>query len=357
MRRFATVAACAAVALTCAHQAAAQGPTTPDGYCVPGSTQYDPDDLERPGAAPLEWPEGFTRRRVDVEGFSTVVAERGPRHLDEAVVFVHGNPGWSGDFVGIVRGAPAGSRVIAFDLIGFGEASKPYDFPYTAASVVPLIDRLLERLGVERAHVVAQGIGGLVAQEWASAHPERLASATLFAVPGELYQDHMWHRIWRPHVTGEELMHGTTRADWMPFMVWHNPTRPMPEEFLHRNYDFFDRATRCAVLKAYRTEDVATLVRRHADVLRPHDKPALAIYGDLDPYVPPYHVNAPRKIFPRAEVHVFDRSGSWPYVDHEERTVRLMRAFLGPRVATARPRAKPKRCASRRTTGGRRGCA
>lgn len=342
MRLKTTIAALAAAAAACAPSAAAQGPTTPAGYCVAQNTQYDPQDLERPDAPALELPAGFTSRRVEVDGFSTVVTESGPRHLREAVVFVHGNPGWSGDFAGIFRGAPPGSRVVAFDLIGFGRANKPYDFPYTAASVVPLVDRLLARLRIERVHVVAQGIGGLVAQEWAATHPERLASATLFAVPGEHYQDHQWHRLWRPAISGEEVMHGTSRAVLIPLLMAHNPTRPMPEEFLQRNYDHFDRATRCAVLEAYRSEDVATLVRRHAEVLRPYDKPALAIYGDFDPYVPPYHLDAPREIFPRAQVHLFERAGSWPYVDDEEQTVRLMRAFLDPRVARhmARRRAR-----------------
>lgn len=321
------LATCTAVALACAPGAAAQGLTTPDGYCVPGNTQYDPRDLVREDAPPLVLPDGVTRRRVDVEDFSALVTEGGPRHHREAVVFLHGTPGSTGDLAGILRAVPTGRRLIAFDLPGFGESSKPYDLAYSVETATLLVGRLLEALGVERVHLVGHDLGGLIGTEWAAQHPERLGSATLFATPGPLYQKDHFHTVWTLPGAGEDFMNGTTRETFVRVIQAHNP-RPLPEEMLQRDYDLYDRATRCAILKGYRASDPAAFARRHAEVLRPYDKPALAIFGDRDPFVHVHNAATVRDTFPSAAVHVFRESGHWPFVDEEDRTVRLVRRFL-----------------------------
>ena len=51
-------------------------------------------------------------------------------------------------------------------------------------------------------------------------------------------------------------------------------------------YDNFDRDTRHAVLKHYRAEaNPRPGARRQADALRPHDVPALVVWGGRDPYL------------------------------------------------------------------------
>lgn len=327
-----TILACAAAALALAPAAAAQGPTTPEGYCEPENTQYDPKDLVREHVPPLVLPDGFTRRRVAVDGLSTVVTKRGPSHLREAVVFIHGTPGSSGDYARLLDAAPRGSRVVALDLVGFGEASKPWGFPYSVETAAAFVSRLLDTLGIRRVHLVGHDLGGLLGTEWAAAHPDRLASAVLFATPGPLYQKDHFHLAWTQPVLGEELMHGTTRATFVPVIQAHNP-RPLPDEFLQRDYDFFDRAMRCAVLEGYRASDPAAFAREHAEKLRRYDKPALAIFGDRDPFVHVHNALTVRGTFPSAFVHVFEESGHWPFVDHEARTRRLVRAFLDPIVS------------------------
>ena len=62
--------------------------------------------------------------------------------------------------------------------------------------------------------------------------------------------------------------------------------RKLPREFLDEMYDNFDRDTRRAVLKHYRAEsNPRPGARRQADALRPHDLPALVVWGDRDPYL------------------------------------------------------------------------
>ena len=57
--------------------------------------------------------------------------EAGPADADEAIVFVHGNPGVAEDWLPLLEPAGAFARAVAIDMPGYGGADKPRDLPYT----------------------------------------------------------------------------------------------------------------------------------------------------------------------------------------------------------------------------------
>ncbi len=71
-----------------------------------------------------------------------------------------------------------GFRVLVFDNIGAGRSSMP-DRPYTVTEMADHAAAVLDAAGVEQAGVLGLSMGGMIAQELALRHPERVRRLVL----------------------------------------------------------------------------------------------------------------------------------------------------------------------------------
>ena len=68
-------------------------------------------------------------------------------------------------------------RVIALDNRGHGKSDKPYDPAQYGLELVDDVVRLMDHLGIAKAHVVGYSLGGFITLKLALRHPDRLLSA------------------------------------------------------------------------------------------------------------------------------------------------------------------------------------
>ena len=281
------------------------------------------------------------RGTLRIGGVATPLREAGPADAEEAVVFLHGNPGSGADWEPLLATAGAhGHRAIAWDAPGFGGAEGA--FHQTVDDHAAFIGAALDALGVERAHLVLHDFGGPWGLRWAVGEPERFASAVLLntgALPG--YRWHALARVWRARGLGEAFNVTTTRVGFRMLMRRGQRT-PLPAAFVDRMYDDFDRGTRRAVLELYRSvADVAESGRRLSALLAPLDRPALVLWGDGDPYIGVEHAARQRLAFPRADVRILEGAGHWPFVDRPAEVAAALLAHLDrERAMPAEPAAR-----------------
>ncbi len=272
---------------------------------------------------------GIRQGEVIVRGVRSPYLERGDRRSEEAVVFLHGNPGSSEDWRDLLEQAGVFARAVAPDMPGYGKADRPKDFDYTVEGYARHLDGILNHLGVRRAHLVLHDFGGPWGLAWAAAHPERLASVTLINIglmPG--YRWHYLARMWRTPILGELFFATTTRFAFGLSLKHGNP-RGLPKAFVDRMYRDMDWGTKRAVLRLYRsTPDPGGMAETLAHTFRSLDVPALVVWGAADPYVPVRYAEQQRSFFPSAEVVVLERSGHWPFADDPEAVAGAIVPFL-----------------------------
>src|SRR4051812_24150696 len=149
-------------------------------------------------------------RRAEVGGIEVFWREAPPSDGGPPVVYVHGVPTNSDDWVPFLEKTGG----FALDLPGFGRSAKPNDFPYNIDGYVGYLDGWLAKLGVDRYRLVVHdwGVLGMVLARRAPERVERLV--LMNCVP--LMEGYRWHRIaraWRTPVVGEVLMGLTFRAN------------------------------------------------------------------------------------------------------------------------------------------------
>ena len=266
---------------------------------------------------------------MTVAGVRSPFLARGPSAAREAVVFVHGNPGPKEDWEGLLARLDPGIRAFAPDMPGYGAADRPRDFEYTVDGYARHLEGLLDAAGIERAHLVLHDFGGPWGLRWAADHLSRTASLTLINTGVLLgYKWHRFARIWQTPLLGELFMAGASRSMLKRMLNAENP-RPFPEEFIDRVHRNSDRGNKRAVLKLYRaTRKVAEMSQQLSGVLLQADLPALVVFGAADPYIPAPMAEVQRQTFPRAEVHVLEGLGHWPFIDDVEQVAALVVPFL-----------------------------
>lgn len=227
------------------------------------------------------------------------VVDEGPRDAD-AVVLLHGNPAWGFLYRHFVPPLlEAGFRVVVPDLVGFGRSSKPEDPAYhTLEQHIRNLGQALEARGVDGATLVVHDWGGPIGLGWATRHPDRvrrlvIMNTTAFP-PRRKRALSAWHALFatragplmgrnlnlilesafRFGVAKPERVRGAIRRAY----AWPFPTpvsRTGPLSLVRLVPDGPEHPT---------AETLREIDAGYAEIAQ---KPAIVLWGDMDPVFPP----------------------------------------------------------------------
>lgn len=123
-------------------------------------------------------------RFIDVDGLQVHLRDEGPAGDPVPIVLLHGTSAslhtWEG-WAAALRGQ---RRVIRFDLPGFGLTGPNRENDYSTAAYVRFVRAVLDQLGVQRAVLVGNSLGGQVAWSVAAAMPQRIERLVLLDASG-----------------------------------------------------------------------------------------------------------------------------------------------------------------------------
>ena len=253
----------------------------------------------------------------------------------ETLLLIHGMAGSSETWRAVIPQLAKKYRVIAPDLLGHGQSDKPRGDYSLGAFAVWLRD-LLDELGVTRATIVGQSLGGGVAMQFVYQHPDYCQRLVLIS-SGGLGPDVGWTlrllsapgaELILPVIAPKPVLNvGNKLRSWLSAAGIQSPRGA---EIWSAYSSLSDSQTRHAFLRTlrsvvdYRGQAVSALNRLHLT----SQLPTMAIWGDKDQIIPLDHAYAAQAARPGSRLEVLAGVGHFPHVERPTDVVDLIDDFI-----------------------------
>jgi pimeloyl-ACP methyl ester carboxylesterase len=214
-------------------------------------------------------------------------------------------------------------HVYAIDLLGFGRSDKP-QIPYRIGTLVEALTGFLDAVGIDKTSIVGNSLGGWVATQFATVHPDRLSKLVLVdsagygEEPAQMVRDYL------------SQFDPSTVATAERFLSSMNPEDQGMVEAAAVAY-FARRLSRD---DGHAVASLVESIMRGEDTLGPEVKqihaPTLVIWGRNDPIIPLRIGQALANDIPNARAVVLDGCGHRPQTECAPAFNRAVQEFLGP---------------------------
>jgi len=197
-------------------------------------------------------------------------------------------------------------QVVTFDNRGAGDSAKPSE-PYSVALFADDTAALMDALGIQRAHVYGQSMGGIIAQEFALRHPQRLRclvlGCTTFGGPNSVLPTPQAAALLSgmPNLPQEQAVERVLELFYST-----RYRREHVEEARRRIQSYFPLRT---PPDAYARQLVACLTFDAYERLAQIVAPTLVINGAEDALIPPENSRIMAQRIPGAELVLFPEVG------------------------------------------------
>lgn len=219
-------------------------------------------------------------------------------------------------------------KVISVDLPGFGLTGPHPRGSYSAFMYVEFLDSLTAKLGLERFHLVGNGLGAQIAWQYASEKPQKVNKLILMNAPGfEEKTKTLMDYFSSTPVINRALWRITPESGVRIFLekVYADDVQ-VTDSLVRRHLDMLLRPGN---RKAY--TDRASVKDNRPPVMsfiREIKAPALIVWGAEDAIISPEHAYLFHQNIPGSALRIYPNTGHWPQEENPERTVSEARAFL-----------------------------
>jgi len=282
---------------------------------------------------------------VELMGRQIWYHDSGPK-TDDAVFIVHGYPGSSWDFQGVVDRIGTGTRTVVMDMVGFGMSDKPLDGDYqsnfTLVLQADLYDALAAHLGLKTvillAHDMGQTVGlELMARFEENRTPFRIRHATL--LDGSTLVDMI-----APTEYQKQALAAPSTA--LPDdMAWDDIYNIFPESYAteSRARDDFDELVTCQAHQIYINHGSRTIGgivhylkerqesfgRWSRTLLGFQKAPMTVIWGEQDPVAVIAMADRIKNERPVTDLYKYPDCAHWPSIEYPDRIGDAIIARLG----------------------------
>lgn len=272
-------------------------------------------------------PVAYRLEYVDADGVSTRTLRAGPAD-GPAVVFLHGTSGHLEAFSRNIVAHAEQYDCHAIDMLGHGYTGKP-NRRYEISDYVAHLLAYLDAVGIDRAHIVGESLGGWVGARAAIDHPERVLSLQLLCAGGTVANPEVMNRIrtsTKQAVSSDDVE--LTRKRLRLLMA--DPADATEElvEVRHAIYHQPDFVANIDNLLSL--QDMET---RQRNLLRPEHlgqitHPTLIIWGRQNPFGEVPEAAAMHQAIPGSRLELFENCGHWPQHEQADRYNPISLAFL-----------------------------
>ena len=281
---------------------------------------------EAPPRPPGRWWQraGVEPRYEDLSGLRVRYVRRGH---GPALVLLHGLASSIYTWADVIPALAEDHDVVAVDLPGFGGSDIPADL---SSSVYPAtVLALMDRLGVSRATLVGNSLGGAVAVVLAARHPERVRRLVLIDAAGFNLDPSRRPLILRllgfgPVAVAVDALPVRRRVVTAALrQVFHDRSRVTPEKI----EEYLAPLARPGV-----TEAIRSLLTQPASfglpaLVREVRVPTLIIWGRNDRWIPVADADRFASAIPAARTVVLEECGHVPQEERPAEVVHLLEEF------------------------------
>lgn len=274
-------------------------------------------------------------RYVELHGDRIAYRAAGDHHGPETLLLIHGMAGSSATWRNVIPKLAENYRVVAPDLLGHGLSAKPRGDYSLGAFAVWLRD-LLDELGIPRATVIGQSLGGCIAMQFAYQHRDRCDRVVLIG-SGGLGPELNWvlrllaapgAEFVLPALAPKPVLDaGNAVRAWLMSAGLRSPRGA---EIWSAYSSLSDADSRHAFLRTlrsvvdYRGQAVSALNRLHMTA----QLPVMLVWGDEDRIIPVAHGHAAHQALPGSRLEILPGIGHFPHVEAPDQVTALLADFI-----------------------------